>query len=915
MSTSDSTTFGGTITGGIQDISALLPLLGTDQCEQHVGSALDRGYLYSSVTPISVFGSLGIVRASFNILVASFNVQRFQFLGAMALSDGGFIPSGTVAPIIAIDRGHPKRFVAETRLEAMLADEHIDNVADLTVSLGKDVVRWNFKLVFSTLFISLAGLSPYIKIIVNLDDANPKHFFPLGFGFPILRVFGSAVCVIVVQFLIQIRVITLLKTRLLFICINRLGKEAKIKDLAPVITAGQETNDTWASELPAEMCVWALQKWLATNPDAEERENHQKLLDIYSSQYEQHLGPMNTRIRPWITLFLCFILVAGCIATVVGYVGCFFLIQHSASSSGTLVWLGLEAVLSILRIIIWAANPSWDDSEGIVFELRLSTNPPLLTCNRTVEEMLYYRIGADLTRSILNLQEAVAFAGPLPSFSVPDVELYHIFAIHSQHDHSRRLLIVISSPKDQRNRLLVKEAVDQPFSIYAGTLYPFPGTSLIGLTVNGKRNPNSHFLTSHSVFMTEIETHYDKINFELQNQDSRVERRALFGKSWAMHPPLTKRTNNNQQPEKVQIGPPLLNQGDRAYLQYGLVERLRTAAYQEMDVWINNGMRIFSTGLALTQDTESTPADQAVDELSFFQKREASEKRYLLVACQRYLEFYLISMVAKWDKCVQTNHAKMVEIMQMAFMEKTSKLVRHSNVIRKHKLETRLSNELERYMQAEAERRRVHTQQRIDAHLTPLDLDHVTIPRSQETNPTIHENISSLKGLVFDTVDSPFWDANLAVSFNLPPDLAVQFNAASASEQTRMLVRFQKDVFLRDMENRFDLPYWKEHRVRSGMMDQVMSKCRIRANMLFEMLAFGANHLSDVMDLQGSQNYVDYSFNPDRLREILHELSEEWKKTIDRSEKVLERMGAGSREKSVVQTKLSRYFAKKLFPV
>ena len=53
---------GTTLTGGIQDIAALLPLIGTDQCEKHVGSALDGGFLYAAATPLSIFGSLGVVK-------------------------------------------------------------------------------------------------------------------------------------------------------------------------------------------------------------------------------------------------------------------------------------------------------------------------------------------------------------------------------------------------------------------------------------------------------------------------------------------------------------------------------------------------------------------------------------------------------------------------------------------------------------------------------------------------------------------------------------------------------------------------------------------------------------------------------------------------------------------------------------
>lgn len=156
-----SPTFSGTVVGGIQDVSALLPLLGTEQCEKHVGSALDRGFLYSSITPISIFGSLGIVRAAFNILIASLSIQHYRFLGAKKLNDGGFGPSGEVAPMIALDPRHPKRFLAESRLEAMLDDEHIENVEDLTVSLGQGVFWWNITLVSFSSVIATAGLLPY----------------------------------------------------------------------------------------------------------------------------------------------------------------------------------------------------------------------------------------------------------------------------------------------------------------------------------------------------------------------------------------------------------------------------------------------------------------------------------------------------------------------------------------------------------------------------------------------------------------------------------------------------------------------------------------------------------------------------------------------------------------------------------
>ncbi|KAJ7573787.1 hypothetical protein C8J56DRAFT_981571, partial [Mycena floridula] len=60
----DQKSVGTTLVSGIQDISAFLPIIGTEQCERHIGSALDSGFLYAAATPLSMFGSLGIIKAS-----------------------------------------------------------------------------------------------------------------------------------------------------------------------------------------------------------------------------------------------------------------------------------------------------------------------------------------------------------------------------------------------------------------------------------------------------------------------------------------------------------------------------------------------------------------------------------------------------------------------------------------------------------------------------------------------------------------------------------------------------------------------------------------------------------------------------------------------------------------------------------
>ncbi|KDR65858.1 hypothetical protein GALMADRAFT_30127, partial [Galerina marginata CBS 339.88] len=136
---------GGTLTGGIQDISGLLPLIGTEQCEEHVGSALEGGYLYAAAAPLSLFGSLGIVKVGMSVLISTISIPKISFsyrkpfsiklsqdrwLGARTLENAGFQPAGSVAGLIAMDG---KRYKAETRLIENLEEKHIDNPEELSI--------------------------------------------------------------------------------------------------------------------------------------------------------------------------------------------------------------------------------------------------------------------------------------------------------------------------------------------------------------------------------------------------------------------------------------------------------------------------------------------------------------------------------------------------------------------------------------------------------------------------------------------------------------------------------------------------------------------------------------------------------------------------------------------------------------
>ncbi|KAJ7185015.1 hypothetical protein C8R46DRAFT_882437 [Mycena filopes] len=196
---------GSSLVSGIQDISAFLPIIGTDQCERHLGEALTGGFLYAAATPMSLFGCLGIVKASVSILCASVSPRLAQML-----EDAGVALQGSTAAMIGMNLPTMKDgihtfqptdgFLAGEKFLGLLSTQHIDHAQ---VSLQFNYSRWNCWLALSTLLLSGLGLLPYISIITN---SGPHASSLPDWVYPLMRVIGSALSVVLVQLIIQIRI-------------------------------------------------------------------------------------------------------------------------------------------------------------------------------------------------------------------------------------------------------------------------------------------------------------------------------------------------------------------------------------------------------------------------------------------------------------------------------------------------------------------------------------------------------------------------------------------------------------------------------------------------------------------------------------------------------------------------------------
>ena len=120
---------------------------------------------------------------------------------------------------------------------------------------------------------------------------------------------------------------------------------------------------------------------------------------------------------------LCLLLI-GLLASVVGFFGCFSFVQNSASTSGPVSWLCLEVGLSVVRLAIWAWNPTRDDAPPLEIKFELDKYEPLPTCNKDNKEILRYKV-LPLTRARDFLKSITSFIRLIKPFSNPDLSLYY----------------------------------------------------------------------------------------------------------------------------------------------------------------------------------------------------------------------------------------------------------------------------------------------------------------------------------------------------------------------------------------------------------------------------------------------------------------------------------------------------------
>ncbi|KAL0569962.1 hypothetical protein V5O48_011993, partial [Marasmius crinis-equi] len=460
--------FGDTISKGIQDVAALLPLLGTNQCEHHVGAALEKGYIYAAATPLSIFGSLGIVKAAFATLLAC---TTKVFFGGKWFHHAGFGTTDSVISMATLVRG-TKRYGAEVKLQQLLKEQHLDDpelISDIeyfgwekrtlhstSSPRSKSIFSapWTFALIVASTLSSVLSLTPYIYL--NHDEWNK----PLSWIFPVCRSLGSLICVVSVQLALQLRIHHIVQSSLILMKARKQSLLTEFEDINRKPALMEERLRALRDQL-ADYCL-GREQGQEKGKDAPETWTPDKLRKDLVSVLSVDI----------MLLFHQASILVGILMIVVGYVGCFNLVSQSNAAKGPYVWLGMEASLSVLRIALWGGNPSWAQGDtGLEMRLDLlgtkpskttpsaPSNFPLVTTSHPLSQLTKSKAFGALGMRKESAESFVAvstedflaaatpYVGPLRRLELEGISLFHAI-VPEIHSSGKRKLLCLTARRD-----------------------------------------------------------------------------------------------------------------------------------------------------------------------------------------------------------------------------------------------------------------------------------------------------------------------------------------------------------------------------------------------------------------------------------------------------------------------------------
>jgi hypothetical protein len=358
----------------------------------------------------------------------------------------GLEAKGEVLAVVMLEAGKsPSRYRAETRLLDILSRQRICSTLHLTVqgpAIAVSMVfnaflkqrtaelklfiaflklwAWNLKLLAASLFVACLGVMPYIHFSILHRTAFPI----LTLFFPFCRVVGGLLCIVPGQILLQYRIEMILKQRVLFKGINELLHKHDLKIPTPSV-------QPWDEYHTSEACLSSFRAFLKAASTGTWHTSHfiEDLAELVDSE---PTGPDVAKAlhasltHTWTWLALISAVLCGFFMTIIGYVGCFTIVQSSSFPSDTYIWLGLEATLAFIRLCIWAWNPAWDDPPGILLQLDPENRRPLQSTSKFPDDLpqIYKTIDEDKF-----WDDLIAYSGPLNTSNMKPIHGFqHLYS-------------------------------------------------------------------------------------------------------------------------------------------------------------------------------------------------------------------------------------------------------------------------------------------------------------------------------------------------------------------------------------------------------------------------------------------------------------------------------------------------------
>jgi hypothetical protein len=541
-------------------------------------------------------------------------------------------------------------------------------------------------------------MAPYVHLNIRDHDSLPVFS---RWAFPIARILGSLITANMVQFIIQIRVIEIIRHRIVFI---RLQK--RIYELSESTRKNLMENVRWDAKYSSEECIWSLDKYLKRYSD----ESYQHLTNVLGN--EMHNQSLTASALRWTAIISIQVaLFGGLILSVVGYIGCFSLVQNSGNrTTGPLIWLLLEVLLSLTRMLLWAWDPEWDESAGMKFDLQLKPGAPLITCHKDPEEIDEERV-LPLTRDTVFLSEVTSHTGLLERVDDDRITLY--YSLTGDKIGRRLLYIVICDYKEGISRVYVNRGATSQFSssemidkaegtstassisshqtapeqsLSSGSIQVDDEDGSVSATLkDGFAKAETNPFTENKDFMEKLKRHYNSILDLLANTNKRrgalssslsIPNASSIPRDWRVEGLKPKRSEKTKETDGhgIKGRDPVgkmsdLTDLDRKYQRVGLIEWQRKCLCQERHMWAGEYAKLVrSEALSDLQrlPLESSPREvqmegETIESPADLARRvEAEEVEFVLMEEIGEVERMLVEETLELERLLLTEYADLV---------------------------------------------------------------------------------------------------------------------------------------------------------------------------------------------------------------------------------------------------------------